>query len=63
MREILISQAGFVGVVLGPSMIFKMVSEPPLRSIGRPVIRFSLSGHPPFMSTLQMFGLGREGVC
>ncbi|AES97725.1 hypothetical protein MTR_5g059000 [Medicago truncatula] len=43
----------FCGVVLDPTTIFKMVSEPPPRSIGPPAIRFPLSGHPPFMSTNQ----------
>jgi len=59
----------FFGVVLGPTMILKMVSEfpprfvgPPPRFVGPPDIRFSLSGHPPFMSTLQMSN-PRRGRC
>ena len=52
----------FCGVVLGPTTISKMVSEP-LHNSGPPVIRFPLSGHPSFMFTLQMSNPKREGVC
>jgi len=43
----------FCGIVLGPSTISKMVSEPPPRSVGPPAIRFPLLGHPQFISTHQ----------
>jgi hypothetical protein len=52
----------FCGVVLGPTTISKMVSEP-LHDSGPPVVRFPLSGHPSFMFTLQMSNPEREGVC
>jgi hypothetical protein len=53
----------FCGVMLGSTTISKIVSEPPPKSVRTLAIRFSLSGHPPFMSTLQMFNSWHEGVC
>jgi len=39
--------------VLVPTTKFKMVLDPPSRSIGPPAIRFMISGHPLFISTHQ----------
>jgi len=39
--------------MLGPTTISNMTLESLLRFIGLPVIKFSLSDHPPFMSTNQ----------
>lgn len=41
----------FYGVVSVPTTIFKIVSNPLLRSIESSAIIFSLSNHPSFMST------------
>ncbi|KEH34928.1 hypothetical protein MTR_3g074440 [Medicago truncatula] len=37
-----------------------MISEPPPKSVGPPVIIFPLLDHPPFMSMLQMSSPRRE---
>jgi hypothetical protein len=44
----------FCKVVLDPTTIFKIISEPSQKSVGPHAIRFSLSNHPQFISTLQM---------
>ncbi|AES98012.1 hypothetical protein MTR_5g063070 [Medicago truncatula] len=44
----------FCGIMLGPTTISKVVSEPTPRFVGPPAIRFSPSGHPSFMSTNQV---------
>jgi len=51
----------FCEVVLGPTTIFKTVSEPSPRSVRPPAFKFPLSGHPPFIFTLHMFIPGHEG--
>ncbi|KAI5404866.1 hypothetical protein KIW84_051871 [Lathyrus oleraceus] len=51
----------FDRVELDPTTFLNMVSEPGSRSGGPSAIRFPLSGHPPFIFTLQMSCHGRQG--
>ena len=42
---------------------FYLVSEPSPGSVGPPAIRFPLSNHPPYISTLHMFIIRCKGMC